>query len=68
VRIGPPEDLVVAVAQEVCADILAIGRRRDVPTVQLPLVLAALERSTVPVALLPITRLTQESPLASGRS
>lgn len=66
VRIGQPEELVVAVAQEVCADIVAIGRRRDVPTVRAPLVLAALERSRVPVVLLPLARRTHE-PLASRR-
>jgi nucleotide-binding universal stress UspA family protein len=67
VRIGPPEDVVVAVAQEVCADIVAIGRRRDVPAAEAPLVLAALEHSPVPVVLLPLARRTQE-PAASRRS
>jgi len=56
VRIGTPEDLVISVAQEVCADIVAIGRRRDVPAAAAPLVLAALERSPVPVVLLPVAR------------
>jgi hypothetical protein len=60
VRIGPPEELVVAVAQEVCADVVAIGRWRDVPTVEAPLVLAALEHSPVPVVLLPLARLSPE--------
>jgi hypothetical protein len=59
VRIGAPEEIVVAVAQEVCADMVAIGRRRSVPTVDSPLVLAALERSPVPVVLLPIARRTE---------
>ncbi len=60
VRIGPPEELVVAVAREVCADVVAIGRLRDVPTASAPLVLAALEHSPVPVVLLPIARLADE--------
>jgi hypothetical protein len=67
VRIGPPEDVVVAVAREVCADIVAIGRRRDVPTISAPLVLAALEHSPVPFVLLPIARRAHE-PVASRRS
>jgi nucleotide-binding universal stress UspA family protein len=67
VRIGAPEELIVAVAQEVCADIVAIGRRRDVPTARSPLVLSALEHSPIPVVLLPIARRTQE-PISSGRS
>ena len=54
VRIGEPEEVVVAVAQEVCADLVAIGRRRDLPTIEAPLVLAALKHSAVPVALLPL--------------
>jgi nucleotide-binding universal stress UspA family protein len=60
VRIGAPEEVVVAVAQEVCADLVAIGRRRDLPSVQAPLVLAALQHSTVPVALLPLARRADE--------
>jgi len=66
VRIGQPEELVLAVAQEVCADIVAIGRRRDLPTAQTPLTLAALERSPIPVVLLPIARRSRE-PLAPRR-
>jgi nucleotide-binding universal stress UspA family protein len=66
VRIGPPEDVVVAVAREVCADIVAIGRRRDLPAAEAPLVLAALEHSPVPVVLLPIARRTQDA--SSARS
>jgi len=62
VRIGEPEELVVAVAQEVCADMVAIGRRRDVPTAQAPLVLTALEHSPVPVVLLPIAMPSLASP------
>ncbi|MGZ8623702.1 MAG: hypothetical protein ACXWYQ_06010 [Actinomycetota bacterium] len=60
VRIGAPEELVVAVSEEVCADMVAIGRRRDVPTVRAPLVLAALEHSRVPVALLPLAQPSHE--------
>lgn len=67
VRIGPPEEVVIAVAEEVCADILAIGRRRTVPTVESPLVLAALRHSTVPVVLLPIAR-RSENAVASRRA
>jgi hypothetical protein len=66
VRIGPPEEVVVAVAREVCADIVAIGRRRDVPAARAPLVLAALQHSPVPVVLLPIARRTNE-PVPSRR-
>jgi hypothetical protein len=66
VRIGAPEELVVAVAEEVCADIVAIGRRRDVPTVRAPLVLAALEHCPVPVALLPLAQRSRE-PVTSQR-
>ena len=62
VRIGEPEELVVAVAQEVCADIVAIGRRRDVPTARAPLVLTALEHSPVPVVLLPLAMPSHASP------
>ncbi len=54
VRIGNPADLVVTVANEVVADALVIARRRDVPTAALPFVLAALERSPVPVVFLPV--------------
>jgi len=56
VRIGPPEDLVIDVAQEVSADIVAIGRRRDLPAAEAPFVVAALEHSPVPVVLLPLAR------------
>jgi nucleotide-binding universal stress UspA family protein len=66
VRIGAPEEVVVAVAEEVCADIVAIGRRRDVPAARTPLVLAALERSPVPVVLLPIARRSHEAVGAPG--
>jgi hypothetical protein len=61
VRIGAPEELVVAVAHEVCADVVAIGRRRDLPASSSRLVLSALEHSPVPVVLLPIARLSKES-------
>jgi hypothetical protein len=63
VRIGPPEELVVAVAEEMCADCVAIGRRRDVPTAEAPLVLAALAHSHVPVVFLPLA----QAPVPSGR-
>jgi hypothetical protein len=56
VRIGDPQDLVVSVTHEVCADLVAIGRRRDVPATAAPIVLAALARSPVPVVLLPLAR------------
>jgi nucleotide-binding universal stress UspA family protein len=56
VRIGDPSDLVISVTDEVGADIVAIGRRRDVPAAAAPIVLAALERSPVPVVLLPLAR------------
>jgi hypothetical protein len=61
VRIGAPEELVVAVAHEVCADVVAIGRRRDLPAASSRLVLSALEHSPVPVVLLPIVRRSSES-------
>ncbi|MGE5460357.1 MAG: universal stress protein [Solirubrobacterales bacterium] len=54
VRIGEPEDLVISVTHEVRADLVAIGRRRGVQTAAAPVVLAALERSPVPVVLLPL--------------
>lgn len=56
VRIGPPEELVVSVAHEVSADIVAIGRRRDLPAAGAPIVVSALERSPVPVILVPLVR------------
>jgi nucleotide-binding universal stress UspA family protein len=56
VRIGPPEELVISVAQEVNADLVAIGRRRDVPAAEAPIVVAALQRSPVPVVFLPLVR------------
>jgi Universal stress protein family len=56
VRIGPPEELVINVAQEVYADLVAIGRRRDLPAAGSPVVVAALERSPVPVVFLPLVR------------
>jgi nucleotide-binding universal stress UspA family protein len=56
VRIGDPEELVVAVADEVSADAVVIARRRGVPTAASPVVLTALRRSPVPVVLLPLTR------------
>jgi hypothetical protein len=67
VRIGPPDELVVAVAEEMCADVIAIGRRRDIPAIKAPLVLAALERSTVPVVLLPVARRTSDSVVGQRR-
>jgi len=60
VRIGEPEDLVVAVTHEVCADIVAIGRRRGVPAAEAPLVLVSLEHSRVPIVLLPLARGARE--------
>jgi len=66
VRIGAPEDMVVAVANEMDADILAIGRRRGVPAAEAPLVLAALERSHVPIVLLPLARRSRESVARPG--
>jgi hypothetical protein len=56
VRIGPPEELVGAVADEVCADLVVIGRTRAVPIADAPLVVAALRHSHVPIALLPLAR------------
>jgi len=56
VRIGPPEELVVSVAHEVSADIVAIGRRRDLPAAGAPIVVSALEHSPVPVILVPLVR------------
>ncbi len=56
VRIGEPEELVVSVAHEVCADLVALGRRRDRPATEAPLVLTALERGQVPIVLFPLAR------------
>jgi nucleotide-binding universal stress UspA family protein len=61
VRIGEPEELVVAVAHEVSADLVAIGRRRDLPAAEAPLVLTALERSRAPIVLLPLAHRPRES-------
>ena len=60
VRIGDPQDLVVSVTEEVCADLVAIGRRRDVPTAAAPIVLAALDRSPVPVVLFPLAHRSRD--------
>lgn len=60
VRIGEPEELVISVAHEVCADLVAIGRLRDLPAAEAPLVLTALERSQVPIVLLPLARRPRE--------
>lgn len=60
VRIGDPQDLVISVTHEVCADLVAIGRRRDVPAAEAPMVLAALDRSPVPVVLLPLAHRSRD--------
>ena len=60
VRIGDPQELVISVTHEVCADLVAIGRRRDVPAAAAPIVLAALDRSPVPVVLLPLARRSRD--------
>lgn len=60
VRIGDPEELVISVTHEVCADLVAIGRRRGVQTAAAPVVLAALDRSPVPVVLLPLARRSRD--------
>jgi nucleotide-binding universal stress UspA family protein len=61
VRIGEPEELVVTVAHEVAADLLALGRRRDLPATEAPLVLRALEHSHVPIVLFPLARRRRET-------
>lgn len=61
VRIGEPEDLVISVAQEVSADLVAIGRLRSVPAARAPVVLAALARSPVPVVLLPLAQRSSDT-------
>lgn len=60
VRIGEPEELVIGVAHEVDADLVALGRRRDLPATEAPLVLRALERSPVPIVLFPLARRSRE--------
>ncbi len=54
VRIGAPEELILTVAREVTADMVAIGWRQDVGTERSPVVRTALERSPIPVVLLPL--------------
>ena len=61
VRIGDPQELVIGVTHEVEADLVAIGRRRDVPAAATPVVLAALGRSPVPVVLLPLARRARDT-------
>ncbi len=65
VRIGDPEDLVVSVAHEVSADLVALGRLRGVPAAEAPVILNALARSPVPVVLLPLA--PRSSGVAAGR-
>lgn len=60
VRIGEPHELVISVAQEVCADLVAIGRVRSVPATDVPVVSAALERSPVPVVFFPLAHRERE--------
>jgi nucleotide-binding universal stress UspA family protein len=53
-RVGRPEDLVPALAQEVDADLIALGWSRELEGDRAPVVRAALARSGRPVLLLPV--------------
>jgi nucleotide-binding universal stress UspA family protein len=54
-RVGTPADEVLAVANEGSADMVALGWARDFSSGRALVVKAVLERSTVPVLLLPVS-------------
>ncbi len=55
-RIGRPEDLVPELAEELDADLLALGWSQELAAGRAPVVRAALERARIPVLLVPVVR------------
>ncbi len=54
-RVGPPEDLVPMVAEQVDADLIALGWAQELGPGRAPIVRAVLERGHRPVLLVPVT-------------
>jgi nucleotide-binding universal stress UspA family protein len=58
-RVGSPEELVPQVAQEIDADLIALGWSRELEGDRAPIVRAALARGHRPVLLLPVKMVNQ---------
>jgi nucleotide-binding universal stress UspA family protein len=54
VRVGDPDEHVVAVAREIDADVIALGWARELAAGRAAVVRAALERARLPVFLIPV--------------
>jgi hypothetical protein len=63
-RIGRAEDLVPRVAEESRSDLIALGWARELAPGRAPVVRAALERSGLPVLLVPVV--SEPTMLSSG--
>jgi hypothetical protein len=66
VRIGRQEELVPAVADEVDADIVALGWAQELEAGRGPVVRAVLMRGTVPLLLVPVQVVGGREPVSSA--
>jgi nucleotide-binding universal stress UspA family protein len=65
-RVGEPEEQVIAVAREIDADVIALGWAQEFAAGRAPIVRAALEEARLPVFLIPVVAVEDAADPTAG--